>query len=84
MPFAIKNPACDGGMNDRIRRLRQQSVETPAPVKAPTHSADSIAFTSRSIQGLRRFEVYRQNKNSAPFAIQSAAHPGNGTASSFI
>ena len=30
MPFAIKNPACDGGMNDRIRRLRQQSVETPA------------------------------------------------------
>ena len=30
MSFAIKNPACDGGMNDRIRRLRQQSVETPA------------------------------------------------------
>ena len=30
MHFAIKNPACDGGMNDRIRRLRQESVETPA------------------------------------------------------
>ena len=30
MHFDIKNPACDGGMNDRIRRLRQESVDTPA------------------------------------------------------
>ena len=30
MNFSIRHPECDGGMNDRIRRLRQQSVETPA------------------------------------------------------
>ena len=30
MNFSIKHPECDGGMNPRIRRLRQQSVETPA------------------------------------------------------
>ena len=30
MIFSIKNPACDGGMNARIRRLRQESVDTPA------------------------------------------------------
>ena len=30
MNFSIKHPECDGGMNPRIRRLRQQSIETPA------------------------------------------------------
>ena len=30
MNFSIKHPECDGGMNPRIRRLRQQSVETPS------------------------------------------------------
>ena len=30
MNFSIKHPECDGGMNPRICRLRQQSVETPA------------------------------------------------------
>ncbi len=28
--FSIKYPANDGGMNDRIKRLRKESVETPA------------------------------------------------------
>ena len=30
MNFPIQNPDCYGGMNPRIRRLRQESVETPA------------------------------------------------------
>ena len=30
MNFSIRHPECDGGMNARIRRLRQESVETPA------------------------------------------------------
>ena len=30
MNFHIKHPENDGGMNDRIRRLRKESVETPA------------------------------------------------------
>ena len=30
MSFTIKHPANDGGMNARIRRLRQESVSTPA------------------------------------------------------
>ena len=30
MNFTIKHPDCNGGMNPRIRRLRQQSIETPA------------------------------------------------------
>ena len=30
MNFSIKNPANDGGMNERIKRLRRESLETPA------------------------------------------------------
>ena len=29
MNFPLKNPSNDGGMNDRVKRLRQQSIETP-------------------------------------------------------
>jgi len=29
MNFELKHPANDGGMNDRIKRLRQQSIDTP-------------------------------------------------------
>ena len=29
MNFPLKNPANNGGMNDRVKRLRQQSIETP-------------------------------------------------------
>lgn len=28
MNFSLKNPANEGGMNERIRRLRQQSLDT--------------------------------------------------------
>ena len=30
MNFPLKNPLNDGGMNERIKRLRQQSLDTPA------------------------------------------------------
>ncbi len=30
MNFSIKNPSNEGGMNERIRRLRKESLETPA------------------------------------------------------
>ncbi len=30
MNFSIKNPAYEGGMNERIRRLREESLSTPA------------------------------------------------------
>ncbi len=30
MNFSIKNPANEGGMNERIRRLREESLSTPA------------------------------------------------------
>ena len=30
MNFSIQHPECNGGMNARIRRLRQESIETPA------------------------------------------------------
>ena len=30
MTFSIKHPENDGGMNPRIKRLRKESVETPA------------------------------------------------------
>ena len=58
MNFPIKNPANEGGMNDRIKRLRQQNFDTP---------------TTLSIErALIETEFYKKNYGTMPIAVLRA------------
>lgn len=58
MSFSIKNPANDGGMNDRIKRLRKQNFDTP---------------TTLSIErALIETEFYKENYGTMPIAMLRA------------
>lgn len=58
MSFSIKNPANDGGMNDRIKRLRKQNFDTP---------------TTLSIErALIETEFYKENYGTMPIALLRA------------
>ena len=58
MTYAIKNPQNLGGMNDRIRRLRQQNMDTP---------------TTLSIErALIETEFYKKNYGTMPIAVLRA------------
>lgn len=58
MSFQIKHPENLGGMNDRIRRLRQQNFDTP---------------TTLSIErALIETEFYKQNYGTMPIAVLRA------------
>ena len=58
MNFQIKNPANEGGMNDRIKRLRQQCFDTP---------------TTLSIErALIETAFYKENYGTMPVAILRA------------
>lgn len=58
MNSTIKNPANDGGMNDRIKRLRQQNFDTP---------------TTLSIErALIETEFYKENYGTMPIAMLRA------------
>ena len=58
MTYAIKNPKNLGGMNDRIRRLRQQNMDTP---------------TTLSIErALIETEFYKKNYGTMPIAVLRA------------
>ena len=58
MNFSIKNPANEGGMNERIRRLRQQNFDTP---------------TTLSIErALIETEFYKKNYGTMPIAVLRA------------
>ena len=56
--FPIKNPANEGGMNERIKRLRQQNFDTP---------------TTLSIErALIETEFYKKNYGTMPIAVLRA------------
>ena len=58
MTYSIKNPENLGGMNDRIKRLRQQNMDTP---------------TTLSIErALIETEFYKQNYGTMPTAVLRA------------
>ena len=58
MNFEIKNPNCLGGMNDRIRRLRQENFDTP---------------TTLSIErALIETEFYKKNYGTMPTPVLRA------------
>ena len=58
MNFTIKNPANEGGMNERIKRLRQENLDTP---------------TTLSIErALIETEFYKQNYGTMPIAVLRA------------
>ena len=58
MNFQIKHPENLGGMNDRIRRLRQQNFDTP---------------TTLSIErALIETEFYKENYGTMPIAVLRA------------
>ena len=58
MNFSIKNPENEGGMNERIRRLRQQCFDTP---------------TTLSIErALIETEFYKKNYGTMPIAVLRA------------
>ncbi len=58
MSFSIKNPANEGGMNDRIKRLRQENFDTP---------------TTLSIErALIETEFYKKNYGTMPIAVLRA------------
>ncbi len=58
MNFSIKYPECYGGMNDRIRRLREESVSTPATLTIE--------------RALIETEFYKENYGKYPIAILRA------------
>ena len=58
MNFSIKHPANEGGMNDRIKRLREENFSTP---------------TTLSIErALIETEFYKQNYGTMPIAVLRA------------
>ena len=58
MNFSIKHPANEGGMNERIKRLRQENFDTP---------------TTLSIErALIETEFYKQNYGTMPIAVLRA------------
>ena len=58
MNFSIKNPANEGGMNERIKRLRQQNFNTP---------------TTLSIErALIETAFYKENYGTMPIAMLRA------------
>ena len=58
MNFSIKNPENEGGMNERIKRLRQQCFDTP---------------TTLSIErALIETEFYKKNYGTMPIAVLRA------------
>ena len=57
-PFSLKYPANEGGMNERIKRLRQENFDTP---------------TTLSIErALIETEFYKQNYGTMPIAVLRA------------
>lgn len=58
MNFPLQNPQNDGGMNDRIKRLHQQSLETPATLTIE--------------RALIETEFYKENEGKWPIAVLRA------------
>ena len=58
MNFSIRYPANDGGMNERVRRLRRESVETPATLSIE--------------RALIETAFYKENYGKYPIAILRA------------
>ena len=58
MNFPIQNPDCYGGMNERVRRLRRESVETPATLSIE--------------RALIETAFYKENYGKYPIAILRA------------
>lgn len=58
MSFSIKNPANDGGMNDRIKRLRKQNFDTPTTLNIE--------------RALIETEFYKENYGTMPIALLRA------------
>ncbi len=58
MNFPLKNPQNDGGMNDRIKRLHKQSLETPATLTIE--------------RALIETEFYKENEGKWPIAVLRA------------
>lgn len=58
MNFPLQNPQNDGGMNDRIKRLHQQSLDTPATLTIE--------------RALIETEFYKENEGKWPIAVLRA------------
>lgn len=58
MNFPLKNPQNDGGMNERIKRLHKQSLETPATLTIE--------------RALIETEFYKENEGKWPIAVLRA------------
>ncbi len=58
MNFCIKHPDCEGGMNERIRRLRQESLSTPATLSIE--------------RALLETEFYKENYGKMPTPVLRA------------